>query len=102
MSEAQYAEIANFAFTTGKLGDEQVLSLRVWTSGTQHEFLLGSVENGQGIADEFYKNLIAAVREGKRAKTGLVVVNGGVNDAALRRPPRGKQARPKHPGKEGA
>ena len=101
MTEPQYAEVSQFAISGGQLGDKWVMSLRIWSSGAQHEFLLGELDKAEEIIDEFYKTALAAMRKARRDKMGLVVIGGGDN-AKITGAKRRKQIGPKHPGKAGA
>lgn len=79
-------EVPQYAVMVQQIGDKYVLGLRIWASGSQHEFMLGFLDDGENIAGAIHKQILKATREGRRVRSGLVVVEGGVNDAILRSP----------------
>lgn len=71
---------------TGK----EMLTLQATTSGTLHRFYLCDADNYEDMARELHKLIMKVGREAKRAQSGLVVVEGGMPDALVRKAERRK------------
>lgn len=76
-------------FSVGHMNNEvtgkQMLTLQATTSGTLHRFYLCDTSNYEDIARELHKLIMKVGREAKRAESGLVVVEGGMPSALVRK-----------------